>query len=158
MEVFTSKALARSHRARILCRLSLDSVDVRKAPFHARSCKVLALHSHEAVVGRHSDRLDSGHEAVAGSRPSVGHDEVGRSDLRAGHRSNHEVVECGGGNRRDEGCSHVVGHDDRSSHRLEVDRSHVHGTMANGSGSVRVGEAHRFEAGTVGFCVCRLLV
>ena len=159
MDVFTSKALARSHHARMLCRLSLDSVDVRKAPFHDRSCKVLALRSHGAVVGPHSDRLGSGREAVAGSRPSAGHDEVGRSDLRVDHRSSHEVVECDGGNRRDEGCNHVVGHDDRSSRRRPaVDRSHVHDSLASGSGSVRVGEADRFEAGTVGFYVCRVLV
>lgn len=106
-----------------------------------------------AVVERRSGRHDSHpHEAVAGSRPLVGLDELveDHSDHRVDRRSSRAAaVEYGGGSHHGEGCSHVVDHDDRSSH-LVVDRR-VRGpllldSLASVNDSAHVDEGSRFAA------------
>ena len=156
--VITSKAVARSHLARTLCRHPCGGLaDVRTALFHARSCTAPALDSLEVVVERrHSDHLDSVHVVAVGSRPSVGHDELAedRIDLRAGRRSSLVVAECGDDSHHDAGCNHEEGRDGRSSHLLlEVGRHHRsrdrHDShLESGNDSARVGVGRRFEAET----------
>lgn len=125
-------------------------MDARTALFRARSCKALALRSRVVEVAHRSDRLGSGRVALVDTRPSAGHDVVGRSGRRVDPRSSRVVVECGAGSHHDADCRHVADRrGDRSSHRQEVDRrSHRRGrgSLANESDSAHVDAGPRFVA------------
>lgn len=97
-------------------------------------------------AGRRSGRpVGSGHAVGERSRPSAGHDAVGRSGRRAGRRSKHAAEEYDGGSHRDAGCSREEDRDGRSSRRV-VGRSRGHGSRASESGSAHEDEESRFEA------------
>ena len=123
-------------------------MDVRTAPFHARSCTAPAR-SHAVVVEHRSDRRGSVHVVAAGSRPSAGRDVVGRSGLRVDLRSSRAVVECDGGSRRGVGCSHVAGRGDRSSRLLLVVGHHSRDRregLASANGIAHADAGLRIEA------------
>lgn len=144
--LITSKARSRGHS---LCRLALDWVDARKAPFRAHSCMGLDRRSRVVVVARHSDRPGSDRREVGAGSPRVAdRDAAGHSGRRVGHRSSHVVEECGDGSHRGVGCTRAVDHDGRSSSRpLVVDRrSRGHDSQESESGSAHEDVGCRFEA------------
>jgi hypothetical protein len=97
-------------------------------------------------VARRTCRRGSAREE-AGSRPSAGHDEEGRSDRRAGRRSSYAAEGCDDGSHHDAGYTHGADHDGRSSRRREEAHSRRgHGSRVTESDSARAGGGCRFEA------------
>ena len=135
--VFTSKAVAHSRHGHKPCHPSSGLVVARTAPCRARSHKdpALLLRSRAVAVERRSGRRGSGRVAVVGSRRPAVRDVVVRSGLREDHRSRRAVVEYDDDSHRGAGCTHVVGHGDRSSRRQVAGRTHVRGSLASENGS-----------------------
>ena len=144
--VITSKAWPRSHLAHSLFPPFLGSLGAHTAPFHAHSCMVLVLRTHEVAVEHRSDHLGNDRVLAADSRPLADRGVADHSGHRADRRSSCVVVAYGGDSPHGAGCSLAVDHDGHNIRLVVVHRSRDHDSPESGNDSARVGEERRFGA------------